>query len=160
MKLKLIFGFALACASSMTAFGGQNYGMAGCGLGSLIIPKKGPQVTAATTNNTGTQSFGITSGTSNCVPSKQKLALNQQRHFIKTNLASVAKESSQGSGETLQAYSETLGCSSDSFGDFAELMQGDYRELFSKPGALAVLDATKEKLRVHPVLSQKCNKLI
>src|SRR5437868_47659 len=47
------------------------YGMAGCGLGSLLFgPVNEPfaQVLAATTNATfATQTFGITSGTSNCV---------------------------------------------------------------------------------------------
>ena len=44
-------------------------GDAGCGLGSMIITKntKVMQVLAATTNGTsGSQTFGITFGTSNC----------------------------------------------------------------------------------------------
>src|SRR5690348_11977029 len=46
------------------------YGMAGCGLGSLVFgPNDAPvaQVLAATTNGTfASQTFGISSGTSNC----------------------------------------------------------------------------------------------
>ncbi len=46
------------------------YGTAGCGLGSIVIGSKPGmmQIFAATTNGTSaSQSFGITSGTSNCV---------------------------------------------------------------------------------------------
>ncbi len=45
------------------------YGDAGCGLGSMLFgnsPGKGSQILAVTTNGTGMQSFGISSGTSNC----------------------------------------------------------------------------------------------
>ena len=46
-----------------------NYGDAGCGLGSILFGAKPGfvQVFAATTNGTfGSQTFGITTGTSNC----------------------------------------------------------------------------------------------
>src|SRR6266702_267769 len=44
------------------------YGDAGCGLGSLAFgDQQGPiQIVAATLNGTGVQTFGITTGTSNC----------------------------------------------------------------------------------------------
>lgn len=46
------------------------YGMDGCGLGSIVFGNDNgtlKQVIAATLNGTGMQTFGITSGTSNCV---------------------------------------------------------------------------------------------
>src|SRR5262245_22752963 len=49
--------------------GTPGYGAAGCGLGSVFFGSKPGfiQVLAATTNGTsGNQTFGITSGTSNC----------------------------------------------------------------------------------------------
>src|SRR5512137_902647 len=52
--------------------GSGGYGAAGCGLGSMAFNKQPGifQILAATTNSlTGTQTFGITSGTSNCGPS-------------------------------------------------------------------------------------------
>ena len=58
-------GLFLTSASAMA----DGYGPAGCGLGSMIFePDSGfTQVFAATTNGTsGNQTFGITSGTSNC----------------------------------------------------------------------------------------------
>src|SRR3954469_2639303 len=61
---------------------GAWYGMAGCGLGSLIfgpVNSPGAQILAATTNSTfGSQTFGITSGTSNCV-SGGVVALDRQQ---------------------------------------------------------------------------------
>lgn len=44
------------------------YGMAGCGLGSMVVGKNGGQVTAGTTNGSSSnQYFGITTGTLNCI---------------------------------------------------------------------------------------------
>jgi len=63
--------FALFIVGSAGSAHAQPYGMAGCGLGSIAFGNDQTmfkQVLAATTNGTfGTQTFGITSGTSNCV---------------------------------------------------------------------------------------------
>ena len=57
-------GVAYADAENPAATGKSTYGLAGCGLGSMVFgDQKGMiQILAATTNNTfGTQTFGITS---------------------------------------------------------------------------------------------------
>ena len=66
IKLKLVIAVS---ALTITGASYAAAGAAGCGLGSLIFKSNGKftQLLAATTNNsTYTQSFGITSGTSNC----------------------------------------------------------------------------------------------
>jgi hypothetical protein len=92
---------------------GRGYGPAGCGLGSILFePNSGwTQVLAATTNTSfGTQTFGITSGTSNCnAPGKGKKAA---RAFIETNRVALAKDIARGSGETIDGLSRISGCSS------------------------------------------------
>src|SRR5580658_9609667 len=58
-----------AAPAPAAASGGAKYGTAGCGLGSIVFGNKAGivQIFAATTNGTfATQTFGITTGTSNC----------------------------------------------------------------------------------------------
>lgn len=89
---------------------GPKYGSAGCGLGSVIIGGGigSVQVFAATTNATfGTQTFGISSGTSNC----DTEAIDESaRIFIYGNRETLAKDISRGKGETIANLSSLAGC--------------------------------------------------
>ena len=90
---------------------GRGYGTAGCGLGSIIFePGSGfTQVLAATTNASfGTQTFGITSGTSNCTSPRAGTA--GARAFIESNRSALAKDIARGQGETLASLSRLAGC--------------------------------------------------
>ena len=91
-------------------FSGQGYGVAGCGLGSIVFgPKPGMiQIIAATVNGTaGSQTFGITSGTSNCeIPEMG----HQAAVFIEANKEVVRKEASRGQGETVRTIANMLNC--------------------------------------------------
>lgn len=87
------------------------YGPAGCGLGSLIFePDSGfTQVFAATTNGTsGSQTFGITTGTSNCDDTAGGTASAEA--FVQTNRAALAKDMARGQGETISSLSALAGC--------------------------------------------------
>jgi Protein of unknown function (DUF3015) len=87
------------------------YGDAGCGLGSLAFgTQQGPiQILAATTNSLfGTQTFGISSGTSNCSGMSGAQAT---RIFVEANREALAKDVSRGSGETIGTLTWLLGCS-------------------------------------------------
>ena len=96
----------------------SRYGPAGCGLGSMLLGSKPGiiQVFAATTNGfLGSQTFGITSGTSNCGPGVSPVA--STRNFVETNRAVVAKDIARGRGETIATLSALAGCkSSDAVG--------------------------------------------
>src|SRR3989449_4901251 len=103
-------GVAHADAENPAAHGKSRYGLAGCGLGSLIFgdQKGGIQILAATTNGTfGTQTFGISSGTSNCVESS---GTQGARTFIEGNREALAKDAARGSGETIITLSAVAGC--------------------------------------------------
>ena len=65
--MKKVMAAAILVAFGAVAFA-EDYGSAGCGLGSLVFKQNdGTQILAATTNGTfGSQTFGITFGTSNC----------------------------------------------------------------------------------------------
>ena len=98
-------------AIAAPAFAGD-YGTAGCGLGSMIFGAKTGivQIFAATTNGTfASQTFGITSGTSNCTSTGPSAA--SAKVFIEVNREAVAKDISRGSGETLTSLAALAGCS-------------------------------------------------
>ena len=88
-----------------------NYGMAGCGLGSIVFGNKPGfiQILAATTNGTfASQTFGITSGTSNC--SDTGGGGPSAAAFIQTNREALAKDISRGNGETIRNLATLSGC--------------------------------------------------
>jgi len=150
-------GLALLSTTSMAA---KPYGMAGCGLGSLVIEPSGSQTSASTTNGTAyNQLFGISSGTSNCKTSAELAVIQKQEDFIATNLGTLSKEMAQGTGESLAAFSETLGCEQTSFGDVAAELKSNYHTIFKAPGAMAVLDTSKDILRSNPELQSRCQYL-
>jgi hypothetical protein len=87
------------------------YGDAGCGLGSMAFGDQQGfvQVIAATTNGIfGNQTFGITTGTSNC----QGLSGGAQasKVFVEANREALAKDISRGSGETIGTLTWIAGC--------------------------------------------------
>jgi len=91
--------------------GAAKYGPAGCGLGSLIFDGNSgwTQIFAATTNGTsGNQTFGITSGTSNCDTGPKK---QSAQNFVQANRVALAKDISRGKGQTLTSLSALAGCS-------------------------------------------------
>lgn len=121
-------GFAESKKSMHDHFTGQGYGAAGCGLGSVIFgQKKGfVQVFAATTNGTfGNQTFGITSGTSNCGESAMETSLLP---FVKTNKAQLANNIVKGSGEALVSLNEMVGCKNSAA--FNKNLQANYETVF------------------------------
>lgn len=90
---------------------GRGFGPAGCGLGSLIFePNSGfTQIFAATTNGTfGSQTFGISSGTSNCADTGGGSA--SAKAFAETNRTALAKDIARGQGETIESLSRLGGC--------------------------------------------------
>jgi hypothetical protein len=139
-----------------------NYGMAGCGLGALAFPHDNDQVSqvlAATTNGTfGTQTFGITSGTSECTQDGRIRSERAQEAFAEVNFESLAQEMAKGQGEHLTAFAHLLGCSTDSLSEFGRLTQRHYTQIFShdKLTALGLVDAVKQSIASDAVLSRTC----
>lgn len=105
------------------------YGVSGCGLGSIVFGNQEgfTQVIAATLNATGVQTFGITSGTSNC--GKGLFAKAEINSFIQSNSVALENDIARGQGETLSTLNEMLGCSSD----FSSTLQNNYKQIYS-PG--------------------------
>jgi hypothetical protein len=103
-------GSALAADTTAALKGAGRYGTAGCGLGSMAFGAQpgAVQVLAATTNSLfGTQTFGITSGTSNCGPG---MIAQGTKNFVEANREAVAKDISRGEGEAIGALTVINGC--------------------------------------------------
>lgn len=134
------------------------YGMAGCGLGSMVFGPSTCQTSAATTNGWfSNQPFGITFGTSNCVGGGSKsLVEDMQRQFLADNYETLSKEMAQGQGETLAAFSTMFGCDASSQGAFAETMQAAYQDIYAAPGVGASLHVIRERVTSSQGISQHC----
>lgn len=115
-----------------SSLSGQGYGMAGCGLGSLVFGDKPGiiQIFAATTNGTsGNQTFGMSTGTLNC-GTKEKFVKAEQ--FIEVNKVALENDMARGQGESLTALSQVLECNNASF---AADMKNNYQSSFPQGGA-------------------------
>jgi hypothetical protein len=107
----------------------RNYGLAGCGLGSVLMGKRSAQIFAATTNGTSlNQSFGISFGTLNCVDSASEQMASRLDKFVVANKVALANDIARGEGETLASLSLLLDCA-----DSAQLnseLQGQFGRIF------------------------------
>lgn len=155
--VSLIFG-ALVVSSGADEAKADPYGMAGCGLGSVVFGDAPGmvQIFAATTNGTfGSQTFGITFGTSNCVDGSGGVA--STRSFVETNREVLAKDISRGSGETIATLATLAGCTDES--TVGRTLQSNFGRIF--PSAAAsdrqVSESVVDVLRSEQGLS--CNKL-
>jgi hypothetical protein len=122
MKLLLLVVIALSSGIASAA----GYGDAGCGLGSIVFGSKQgfTQVFAATTNGTfGSQTFGISSGTSNCGGSGREAMA-----FIEVNKSSLKNDIAKGYGETVNSLAEIYSCKNVE--QFGKTLQTNYKEVF------------------------------
>jgi len=128
-KAYVLFAAAILAAASTNAGVGRKYGVAGCGMGSMLMGKSSSQVLVATTNNytVPTQLFGITSGTSNCADDGVAMVDKEKEFFASANYESLMQEIAQGKGENLQAMASLYGCHGDAF---ASSMKNHYTAIF------------------------------
>ncbi len=130
----------------------SNYGAAGCGLGSMLIDNKDSkvmQVLAATTNGTsGAQTFGISTGTSNCdAGAKNK---NAAKAYVEANRTALANDIAKGNGETLVALSSVYNCEYNS--NVGASLQKNYKNIF--PSETVSSDEIADSLT--GVMTQSC----
>jgi hypothetical protein len=113
---------------------GAGYGAAGCGLGSLVFQDQPGmvQVLAATTNGTfGSQTFGITTGTSNCPAGMVNLSKDERLNsFVLANMDNLAKDIAMGKGETLDAFADLLKVPADKRAEFNAKLQANFAKVF------------------------------
>ncbi|TGL15194.1 DUF3015 domain-containing protein [Leptospira meyeri] len=163
-QLTIVSLFALLISAPMPVLS-EPYGMAGCGLGSMVPVWKNDigQVLAATTNGSlSSQTFGITSGTSNCTTDGIVRADRAQEVFVTYNEGPLELETTRGNGERIQAIASLLGCPTHSI-ELGKLMKEKHSFIFdhSKNGESSVrskiiLSRLKLKIAEDSVLKQAC----
>ena len=121
--------------------GNGRYGTAGCGLGSLVFQDQPGmvQIIAATLNGTGVQTFGITTGTSNCGAG---LSAHGTRDFVDANRDALAKDMSRGQGETIGALAVLAQCKDSS--QVGAVLRENYKAIV--PSDAATADRSTAKL--------------
>ncbi len=139
------------------------YGMAGCGLGSLVFgPVDTPiaQIFAATTNDTlGTQTFGITSGTSNCVSGGVVRAEREQAAFAEVTFDDLKRDMATGGGEFLSSFATLLGCEPAVRPELARMTQARYEALLPSESTtpIELVVHVKSAIAADPVLAASCS---
>ena len=138
-KILLALTIAAACGSAAFA---ADYGSAGCGLGSLAFKQNDmTQVLAATTNGTfGSQTFGITFGTSGC-NNKGMVKMSMAREsFIEANYKDLSRDAASGKGEYVTNLAKLYGFTAWNTGKFTELLQKNHTTIFASNNAKIAVD--------------------
>ncbi len=132
---KILVSIAAIVALSSSVMAGVN-SQTGCGLGFMIIKDDSTAVLLAlqaTTNGTsGNQTFGVTSGTSGC--KKTQFVMNDRaEEFVASNMDQLAKEISQGHGESVDTLAELLEVSDKA--TFSASLQANYNSIYTSQNA-------------------------
>jgi hypothetical protein len=156
-SISIIVAISVALLLFSTNISAGGYGMAGCGLGSMFIQTNdGSQIFAATSNGTaGNQTFGITSGTSNCT--KDGIVMNEKKQevFVHLNYNSLEKEMALGKGEKLSALASLLGCTKDVKG-FNNFTKNNFAKLTKDSDPSAFLTSLKAEIQKDSNLKSSC----
>ncbi len=111
---KALLTVALILVSASVVFAGARENV-GCGLGTMLFKNNADessllQAFQATTNGTsGNQTFGVTSGTSECKQPAKFVRNDRLNEFVHSNLDDLAKDIANGRGETLGTLAELMG---------------------------------------------------
>ena len=135
----------------------------GCGLGKLAWAdfkhqkNIGPQVLMATTNGTfGSQTFGISTGTSGCTNDGKVWAEYKVTMFAEINFENLSQEMAQGRGEHLASLATLMGVPADQQPAFFALTQEQYTTLIQsgETAPVAMIKALNAAMASHPALAQ------
>jgi hypothetical protein len=139
----------------------RNYGMAGCGLGSIVAGKKGGQVSAATTNGTSfNQMIGISMGTLNCIDPQSAEVANRMDQFIIVNKDQLQNDIARGNGESISVISSFLGCTGAET-EIGAYLKSNYSKIFNKAqSANEVTDGIINVILENSELLNKCSKVV
>lgn len=146
---KIILSTVAAVAVICLTQSASAHDSTGCGLGSMAWRDQagmGPQILAATTNASfGTQTFGISTGTSGCDPNGRITGGTQKMFmsFLENNMEQYAFDASRGDGETIQTIAGILNVPAD---QVAAVSKEHFNELFANEDVEVV--AVAEQLLV------------
>lgn len=132
------FGVLVLAVVTVMVFTGVAFAQktnTGCGLGYMIFKGKDglvSQTCAVTTNGTfGNQTFGITSGTSECDQYKKFYTSERLNIFVADNMDNLAKDIAMGRGETLDAFADLMQVPSEKRPEFYQKLQSSFASIFT-----------------------------
>jgi len=134
---KILMAAALTLIVSSSAFAASARNNVGCGLGTLAWEGRADnsslfQAFQATTNGTsGSQTFGISSGTSECQTNSKFVQNEKLINFVQANMDNLAKDIAMGKGETLDTFAEMLGVAPDRSADFNASLQANFDKIYT-----------------------------
>jgi hypothetical protein len=160
-KLALV-GTAFGVMLGASVVHAQGYNMAGCGLGSMAFKDNsmGSQILAATTNGIfGNQTFGITSGTSNCVSGGVVKAQREQAAFAEVNFQDLKRNMASGGGEFLTSFATLLGCEDAAKPVLAQMTQAKYEAILpsDKTTPVELVVGVKTQIKADTRLAGACS---
>ena len=130
----MVIGFSTALFADQ-----KNYG---CGLGSMAFEGNDgliSQVSAATTNGSfGNQTFGITSGTSNCKEFSEWTSNEKVNVFVADNMDSLAKDIAKGKGEHLDTLASLMNVPQKDRVAFNSKLQKNFSRIYTFEDVTAV----------------------
>ncbi|WP_447976631.1 DUF3015 domain-containing protein [Candidatus Nitrospira bockiana] len=135
----------------------------GCGLGKLAWGDfKGqkqiaPQVMMATTNGTfGSQTFGISFGTSGCTNNGVIMRTELVNAFASATYESLSQEMAQGHGEHLTSLATLLEIPAEQQPEFFAVAQANYRTIMQAEdqSPSAMVKSLQAALAAHPTLGK------
>ena len=136
MKKLLSITAALMILTAGTAFAvSKAQENTGCGLGASLIKETDSLIgqLAMTFLNgiSGNQTFGITSGTSEC-KQPSKIVQNERLHeFVVANMDSLAKDIAVGYGESLDTLVELMGISKENRPAVYSKLKSNFNKIFT-----------------------------
>lgn len=156
---RLVVLMAMLCGSNAMAY---HYGMAGCGVGSLVFKDQaGPvQIFAATLNDLiSPQTSAISSGTSGCTdnPASDN---DVTTTYIESNQEVLKKEVAQGRGESLNGLLTMWGCNNSQ--TVGTVLQKNYQQIYSTSSveAAQISQNMKSAIKSNQAAANACKTLI
>ena len=137
MKKLLAVSVLAAMPLAVMAAGENN--ASGCGWGSKVFDGMSgiaPQILAMTSNGSyGTNTFGVTSGTSGCTADGTVRTNWKTAMFIDGNKVALQRDMSTGSGEALDSLAHLLGVEVQDRAAFNRLAKDNLAKIFPSEGA-------------------------
>lgn len=154
LKKLMLFAFLVTAVSQAQA---AKYGMAGCGLGSMVFADQPGmiQIIASTLNGTSyNQSFGLTSGTLGCVENRSAASLN----YIETNQVALKNDISRGQGETLTGLLNIWGC--QNYDAVSSILQQNFPSISNRQEAPLLKAELQNVIQNNSTTAGICQQLI
>ena len=155
---RLTLLIAVCFLFSTPALAAPNVG--GCGWGSKLMEGKegpAPQLMAITTNMTsGSQTFGISSGTSGCSQDGVVASNWRTAKFVGANMNKLARDMSVGSGESLESLASLMGVQGKDKALFFQTTKDNFARIFPRAEVTSqeVLASLDKVLLENEVLAQ------